>query len=92
VENKTSETSVHRVSRGQYGSRERGVSVAQLLPEHGVDTNAKDDNYMTPSHWQSVFGPAQIAQALLDHGAYVNAGNNGGGTSLYQELEGEYHA
>ena len=45
---------------------------------------------MTPSHLQSNFGPVQIAQALLDHGANVNAGNNEGETSLYQELEDEY--
>jgi ankyrin repeat protein len=46
---------------------------------------------MTSSHSQSNFGPVQIAQALLDHGANVNAEINEGETSLCQELEGEYH-
>jgi len=88
VENKTSETSVRQVSRGQYGSQERGVGVAQLLLECGVDINAQDENHTTPSHLQSNFGPVQIAQALLDHGADVNAGNKEGETSL---LESEHH-
>ncbi len=92
VENKISETSVHQVSRGgQYGSRERGVGVAQLLLERGMDINAQDEDRMTPSHLQSHFSPAETAQALLDHGANVNARINGGEISLYQEFEGEYH-
>ena len=87
---KTVETSVHQVSRGQSSFPERGVSISQLSPERGVHINAQDENDMTPSHLQSNFGPVQIAQALLDHGANVY-GNNVGETSLYQESEGEYY-
>jgi len=91
---KISETSVHQVvSQGQYGSPGRVVGVAQPLLERGVGINAQDEGHimMTPSHLQYHFGPAEIAQALLDHGANVNARINGGETSLYQEFGGEYH-
>ena len=79
------------ISVGHYHSRERGVRVGveQLLPERGVDTNVQDENQMTPLHLRSNFGPVQIAQALLDHGANVNAGINAGSTSASQESEGE---
>ena len=56
-----------------------------------MDINAQNENHMTLSDLQSNFGPVQIAQALLDHGANVNAGINEGETSSCQELEGEYH-
>ena len=54
---------------------------------------AQDKNNMTPSSTslKSDFGSVQMAQALLDHGANVNIGNNWGEISSYQELEGEYH-
>jgi ankyrin repeat protein len=78
-------------SVGHYGSRERGIpaGVAQLLPELGSDMiNIQDENRMTPSHLQSDFGPVQIALALLDHGANVNAGIKGE-TPSSQESNGE---
>jgi ankyrin repeat protein len=90
AENKTGETSVHQVSRGQYGSQECGVGVLQPYPERDADINAQDENNMTPSCLKSDFGLVQMAQALLDHGANVNTGNNWGEISSYQELEGEY--
>lgn len=80
VEKQEGETSVHHVLRGQYGSWGRGVGVAQL-PESDVE-NTQDESQMTSSYLRSKFGPVQTAQALLNHGANVNAGNNGG------ELEG----
>jgi ankyrin repeat protein len=92
VENKTGETSVHQVSQGQDCPWECSVGT-QLLLKCGMDINAQDENHnlKTPSHLQSNFGLVQMAQALLNHGANVNAGNNRGGTLLCQELEGEYH-
>jgi ankyrin repeat protein len=45
------------------------------------------ENRMMPSHLQSDFGPVQIAQALLDHGANVNAGISV--TTSSQESNGE---
>jgi hypothetical protein len=96
MRSKTSETSesVCPVSRGQYGSRERGVGITRLLSERDVDINAQDENHtFASSSSQSNFGSVQIAQVLLDsdHGANINAGNNEGKTSLYQGLQGEYH-
>ena len=43
---------------------------------------------MTPFHSLHVFGPVQIAQALLDRGANVNAGSNMDNGPSYRELEG----
>lgn len=68
---------MRQVSRGQCGSQKRSVGDAQPLLERGMDTNAQDEKHLTPSHLQSIFGQVQIAQALLDHGANVNAGSNG---------------
>ena len=90
-ENKIRETSVHQVSQVQYDFRERGVGNAQLSLERGVDFNAQEKIDMLPSYLWSNFGPVQIVQALLDHGASVNTRNNGGETSPYLESEGEYH-
>ena len=90
LENKTGETPVHQASRGQYSSRDRSASGTQLLPERGVGINVQG-NHVTPSHLQSDFGPVEVAQALLDRGANVNASNDGSESSLYQGLEGGYH-
>ena len=78
-------------SVGHYRSRERGVLVGaeQILPERGVDINVQDEDQMTSLHQRSGFGPVQIAQALLDHGANVNAGINAGESSPSQGSEGE---
>ncbi|KAI9455272.1 ankyrin repeat-containing domain protein [Lactarius psammicola] len=86
MENKMGETSVQQGPRGQYGPQERGVGVAQRSPKHG-------ENQTMPSRFQSDLGPIQIAILLLDHGANLNAGNNGGETSTYQEMEdvNEHH-
>ena len=90
MENKTGETSVHQVIR-QYDSMEGGVGVSQLSLEHGVDTLDEVHPMRTPFNFVVV----EIAQALLNHGANVNAGGSGGEslreTSSYQGLEGEYH-
>lgn len=76
-------------SIGHYGSRVRSarVGVSQLFPE--LDINLRAENSVTRLDSQPNFGPVQIVQALLDHGANVNAGINGGETSSSQEPEGE---
>ena len=95
AENNNGQTPLHALSESQtYDTSRggvRGARVAQLLPERGVDIYVRDKNRVTPSYLQINFGPVQVAQALLDRGANVNAGSNGDETSLYQELEGEYH-
>ena len=73
-------------SIGYYGPQERSVQVAQLLPE--LDINTHDEN-PTRLELQPNFGPVQIAQALLEHGANANAGINGGETTSSQEPDGE---
>jgi ankyrin repeat protein len=88
AENETGETPVHQVSRRQYGPRELSAGVVQLVPEPDVDIDVQERDHVLRSN----FGLVRIVQALLDHGANVNAGRSGGETSfkLYQELEGEY--
>jgi len=89
VEHKTGEISVHQVSRsGRLGFL---ACVARLLPGRDMDTNAQDENHMASSRLQPDFGPVLMAQALIDRGANVSAGINGGEALLYQEAEGEYH-
>jgi ankyrin repeat protein len=58
------------------------------LRNHGADNSMQGEN---PMMLQCDFGRLQVAQALLDHGANINAGNNVDETSLYRELEGKYH-
>ena len=56
-----------------------------LNHEHSMVITERNEHCITPSHPHSDFGPIQMAQALLEHGANVNAGNNEGKRS------GEYH-
>lgn len=75
---------------GQSLSQERGLRAAQPFPDPGLDINAQDKNHITPSYLQSNFGLTQIVQALLDHGANVDATINGDYVSWYQKLQGKY--
>ena len=63
-------------------------SVLQSTPYRGADINLQDADPMTPLLSQHDFDPVQIAQALLDHGANVNAGNNIDKAPSYLKLEG----
>jgi ankyrin repeat protein len=56
-----------------------------LNHEHSMTITERNEHHKTPSHPHSNFGPIQMAQALLKHGANVNAGISGGMAS------GEYH-
>jgi ankyrin repeat protein len=82
AEDNNGRTPLHLLSE-RHLSEEPDVDV--LNHDDGVDINEKNEHHMTPSHPNSNFGPIQMAQALLKHGANVNAGNNGGKAS------GEYH-
>ena len=63
-------------------------SVLHFTPYRGMDNTFKDTDPMTPLRSQHDLDPVQIAQALLDHGANVNAGNNMDNGPSYRELEG----
>jgi ankyrin repeat protein len=67
---------VHQLSRGRYDSQGRSARVAHLLSECSANIDVEVDT-QDETH---DFGLVQMVQALLDHGANVNAGNNGGGT------------
>lgn len=87
VEDKSG-TFVRQVSQGQSSSQERGVGVTRAFVEHAVesDIDAQVEHHVTPSLTHPNFGPTQLAQALLEYGANVNAGNGGGKTSFSQGL------
>lgn len=94
VENKTSETLVHQVSRRQNYTRDCSAGVPTLSPERSLDIKgrpAQDEGYSTLSHLQSNFSLAQLVQALLDQGANPNGAYGGGESSLSKELKGKYH-
>jgi ankyrin len=83
-------TPLHLVSQGDYDSQERGVGIARLLLQRGVDVHAQDKDRDTPLHSAAFGGMPEIARALLDHGANVNAENKSGRTPLHQVAQGEY--
>ena len=83
AEDNNSKTPLHMLSEFQID--DESESPSQLPPYRGADSNLQDADPKTPFHSQHDFGPVQIAQALLDHGANVNAGNNVDETSLYGE-------
>ena len=83
AENRQGKNSLDLVSQGEYGSREQGVGVAQLLLERGVDVNSSDKDHWTPLHSASYYGMSEIVQVLLDHGANVNVQNEACETPLY---------
>ena len=74
VEDNNGKTPLHILSERQIYDNNDPVLQSPLY--HDADNNLQDADPMTPFHSQHDFGPVQIAQALLDHGANVNAGNN----------------
>ncbi|KAN0142112.1 Ankyrin repeat-containing domain protein [Lactarius tabidus] len=83
AENEQGRTPLDSVTRGEYKSREHGVSIARLLLELGADVNAQENNKFTPLHWATFYGKFEIVQVLLDRGANVNAENDEGKTPLH---------
>ena len=94
--NNVGETSLQRVLRGQYNSRERGVGIEQQSIEDLELNTLQNDNQMTsqmmPSHLESNPRTSQIAILLLEsnQSANVKVGKNGVETPLCQLIEGEH--
>ena len=83
-------TPLHNVSRGEYDSKEAGISIAQLLLQSGGDVNQQTKEQWTPLHFSSYNGKPEITQVLLDHGANVDAVDNLGRTPLHDVSRGKY--
>ena len=62
-------TALHFVSLGKFDSQAQGVSTAQLLLEHDVDVDAREEDSWTSLHWAAFKGRVEVARVLLDHGA-----------------------
>ncbi len=60
--------------------------MAELLLAHGADVNAVEGGN-TPLHGAVLFGRAEMAAWLLDHGAKVNAADFRGKTPLEHAVE-----
>jgi ankyrin repeat protein len=65
LETEKGETALHLVSRGKYDSEERGVGIARLLLEHGVDVHAKGQFFATALHYAALNGNLEIVQVRL---------------------------
>jgi hypothetical protein len=90
MKNSVGDTSVQQEPRGYCSSRERECDLAWPV-EYDADLDVEEDNQMTPTYLQSDTGPFQIAVLLLYYGANHTVGNNGGASSIYQEIKGEYY-
>ncbi len=60
--------------------------MAELLLANGADVNAVEGGN-TPLHGAALFGRAEMAAWLLDHGAKVNAADFRGKTPLEHAVE-----
>ena len=90
AKNDKGEAPLHLVSRGEYGSPDDGVRVAELLLERGTNVNAQDKVGWTPLHSASYNGKPEITQVLLYHGAKANVENYLGETPLHLVRQGKY--
>ena len=88
VEDNNGKTPLHILSERRIHDDDDDDSVLQSPLYRGADNNFQDTDPLTPFHSQDDVGPVQIAQALLDHGANVNARNNMDNGPLDRELEG----
>jgi ankyrin repeat protein len=87
-ENGEGETPLNLVSQGNHAD-ERGIGIARLLLERGVDVNARTKKNVVPLHWAAHKGRLTIVQALLDHGANVDVETEWGDTALHQVSRGD---
>ncbi|KAH9015126.1 ankyrin repeat-containing domain protein [Lactarius deliciosus] len=81
AENVSGQTPLHLVSQSEDFSHEN-PDVARLFLELGMNVNKQDKTQATPLHFACSHGNFNIALALLDHGAEVNARNADGQTPL----------
>ena len=86
AEDNNGKTPLHILSEHQIYDSDN--SVLQSTPYRGADNNLQDADPMTPLRSLHDFGPVQIAQALFDRGANVNAGNNIDKAPSYLKLGG----
>jgi ankyrin repeat protein len=90
LETDKGETALHLGSRSIYDSEERGVGIARLLLECGVDVNARDKGAWTSLHWAAFKGRVEVAQVLLDHGANAKLETERGETALHLVSRSKY--
>lgn len=64
--------------------------IVQLFVERGLDPNAKARDETPLLHWAAFWGYAQLAKALLEHGADPNVRNELGKTTLMVTEERGY--
>jgi ankyrin repeat protein len=57
------------------------VEFARVLLKHGADTEARDNNNMSPLDQVASEGHVEVAQVLLEHGADANAQNEETGST-----------
>ncbi len=73
---------LYRVANGQ-GREEEGRAAVELLIRHGADVNQVTGiGGMTPLHMAARRGSTEVAEALLDAGADIEARDKGGETPL----------
>jgi ankyrin repeat protein len=84
------ETPLHLVSRRDYSYTQRGVDMAQLLLQHGIDIHAQDKNHDTALHSAAFRGRLEITQVLLNHDANPSTENDKYDSPLIHRLRGEY--
>ena len=94
MKNVWDETPLHRVSRGEYESGERGVGVAiaRLLLKRSVDVDARKDDKSTPLHLAALTGKPDVLGVLLEHGANANSEDDRGETPTHLVSQGRYDA
>ena len=84
AENVDGQIPLHLVSKYQYVNEEN-ANVTRLLLQRGMDVNRRDSKQQaTPLHFASFRGQLEIALALLDHGADVNARNADDQTPIHR--------